>query len=242
LFAALPAAAFDPFEIQVYDGSASPPGVFGLELHLNYVPKGIATTGTPQLAPEHQFHFTFEPSLGITRFWELGAYVQFAVLPDGSARIAGGKLRSKFVVPEGTFEHLRLGINFEVSRIPAAFEEAEWGGEIRPIIAWEDDRWLFAANPNIGLAFSGSDQRPSFEPCAMAKVKLGEAIAAGVEYYGSTGALFSVSPLLDQEHYVFAAADLLNVRRVELNVGAGAGLTRSSNDVIVKAIFGWTFE
>ena len=106
-------------------------------------------------------HWTFEPAVGVLPFWELGAYLQFA-----QGRYEGVKLRSKFVTPEGIFQRLRLGVNFELAREPGA-----WGGEIRPIVAWEDDRFLFAANPNISFPVS-------FEPGAMAKVKLGP-VASG---------------------------------------------------------------
>ena len=38
------------------------------------------------------------------------------------------------------------------------------------------------------------------------------------------------------------AIDLLEVKHLELNMAAGKGLTGGSNDLIVKAIVGWTFE
>jgi hypothetical protein len=38
------ALAIDPFEIQVYDGTANAPGVPGLELHVNNVFSGAQTT------------------------------------------------------------------------------------------------------------------------------------------------------------------------------------------------------
>ena len=41
---ALPAAALDPFEIQIYDGTANAAGEPGLELHLNYVARGLRST------------------------------------------------------------------------------------------------------------------------------------------------------------------------------------------------------
>src|SRR5207237_1335801 len=100
---------------------------------------------------------------------------------------------------------------------------------------------IVALNPSVGLAFAGADRRPTFEPGVMAKVKVGR-IAAGFEYYGSTGALWDPAALREQEHYLFGAVDLLAVKNLELNVAAGAGLTGSSNDLIVKAIIGWTFE
>jgi hypothetical protein len=199
LFLAGPAAAFDPFEIQIYDGTADAPGESGLELHLNRAP-GVT-------------HWTFEPSIGLTRFWELGAYLQFA-----QGRYEGVKLRSKFVAPQGTFPHLRLGVNFELAREPDA-----WGGEIRPIVAWEDGRFLFAANPIVSFP-------AAFEPGAMAKIKLGP-VALGVEYYSS----------LPHEHYLFEAVDLLSVKNLELNAAVGQGLTGESASLIFKMIIGYTF-
>ncbi len=84
----LPAAALDPFEIQVYDGTANAPGVVGLELHLNYVPKGLTSSPAPELPPDRQAHATLEPSY-VTTYWELDAYAQGALLPDGTFDFAG---------------------------------------------------------------------------------------------------------------------------------------------------------
>jgi hypothetical protein len=47
-------------------------------------------------------------------------------IQDG--KYAGVKLRTKIIAPERG--HLRLAINFEVSRVPAE----GWGGEIRPYL------------------------------------------------------------------------------------------------------------
>ena len=158
---------------------------------------------------------TFEPSFGVLPFWELGAYLQTS---DG--RYEGAKLRTKFVTPEGWHPYLRLGLNAEIARVP----NEGWGGEIRPIVAWEDERFLFAANPNVGFPLS-------FDPGAMAKLKLGP-VALGVEYYAS---------LADGEHYLFEAVDLLALRGVEVNAAIGEGLTAASQSLIFKMILGYVF-
>jgi len=202
LLAAARALAFDAYEIQVYDGRADEEGQAGLEVHLNR-----ARGGT--------FNVTFEPSYGVLPFWELGGYLQTS---DG--RYEGAKLRTKFVIPEGWHPHLRLGLNAELARIP----NEGWGGEIRPIVAWDDERFLFAANPNVGFPLS-------FDPAAMAKLKLGP-IALGVEYYAS---------LADREHYLFQAVDLLALKDVEVNAAVGEGLTSSSRSLIFKMILGYAF-
>lgn len=195
VLAAAPALAFDPFEIQVYDGTADGRGEFGLEVHLN--------------RHHDATHLTFEPSFGVTGFWEVGGYLQ---LEQG--RYQGVKLRSKLVAPEGTFEHLRLGLNFEIALEPGG----NWGGEIRPILAWEDRHLLLAVNPNLGFP-------ASFEPAAMVKLKLGP-VAIGPEYYGSSGG----------EHYLLGAIDLISVSRLELNFGLGGG-----SAPVGKMILGYVF-
>ena len=93
------ARAVDPFEIQVYDGTVGDPGQPGVELHANTVIDGVRTSEPPELPAHHQSHFTLEPAVAITRWWELGLYLQSAVLPDGGFTYAGTKLRTKFVAP-----------------------------------------------------------------------------------------------------------------------------------------------
>src|SRR6516164_3019420 len=83
LFEGRASEAADPFEIQVYDGTANRPGVFGLELHANYVANGLESAPPPELPTHHVTHLTLEPSIGVTPWWELGAYLQSAVRPDG---------------------------------------------------------------------------------------------------------------------------------------------------------------
>lgn len=234
------AAAFDPFEIQVYDGEANDPGAASLELHVNYnhAPKRAASP--PEMAWHKQAHFTFEPALGITRFWEIGAYFQFAAAIGDTMYWAGTKLRTKFVTPEGWHPHLTLGINFEFAFIPQRFDADRYGGEIRPIIGWEDKYFHIAMNPNVEFAVAGQGLRdgPEFNPAISAVAKIPDIVSLGVEYYASVGPFAHPDPLKSQEHYLFGVANVLAFAGWELNFGVGAGLTPGSNDVIVKAIFG----
>jgi hypothetical protein len=241
---ALPARAGDPFEIQVYDGTANAPGVPGLELHLNGWPTGHRSSNPPEAPLHGQYHATLEPSLGITPFWELGAYLQSAVRTDeGAADWAGAKLRSKFVTPPGWDPHWRLGVNLELSYLPTLYDRSQWGSEVRPIVAWENATWLFALNPIIDQSLAGPDgaSGPSLQPAFKIAGKIGH-IALGVEYYSTLGYLTAIPALRDQEHYLFEVFDLIDVERFELNVGVGEGLTPASEGLIVKAILGYTFE
>src|ERR1044071_9847035 len=112
------ARAVDPFEIQVYDGGLAEPGHAGLELHLNSVISGHHDADPPELPAHHQSHLTAEGAFGVLDWWEVGAYLQTALLPDGSYEYAGSKLRSKFVLPAAQASPFRWGVNLEVSRLP----------------------------------------------------------------------------------------------------------------------------
>jgi hypothetical protein len=238
------ARAIDPFEIQVYDGTANDPGAPGLELHVNRVFSGLTTAASPELPQNHQSHFTLEPSLGLTPFWELGGYFETALRGDGTFDYAGVKLRSKFVTPKGWQPHLRLGVNLEVSLLPSTYDRNRWGGEIRPIVAWENERWLFAVNPIVDLSFAGPDasQGPTFQPAGMAKVKIADELALGFEYYADLGPISGFVPLRQEEHYLYEAADLLSIPHFELNAGVGEGLTAASNGFVAKIILGYEWE
>ncbi len=204
-FLATEARAGDPFEIQVYDGTANPPGVPGIELHLNQWATGNSAA-TPPEAPLHgQFHTTLEPSLGILPWWELGAYVQGAARTDaGVVDWAGVKLRSKFVTPPTWDPHWRLGVNFEGSYLPATYDHDQWGSEVRPIVAWHDDDWLFALNPILDQPLAGSDasQGPSFQPALKVARTVGP-VALGIEYYATLGPLTNIAPWSDEQQQIF---------------------------------------
>jgi hypothetical protein len=244
LLAAAEARAGDPFEIQVYDGTDNGPGVPGLELHLNDWATGNRQATPPEAALHGQFHATLEPSLGITPFWELGAYLQGAVrTDDGVVDWAGVKLRSKFVTPPSWSRHWRLGMNFELSYLPPTYDHDRWGSEIRPIVAWHDDAWLFVFNPILDQAFAGADapQGPSFQPAVKVARTVGP-VALGFEYYATLGPLSAILPWREEEQQVFEVVDLVSIDRLEVNFGVGEGLTEASAGVVVKAIVGWSFE
>jgi hypothetical protein len=242
LLAASDALALDAFEIQVYDGTADAPGKPGLELHANTVVSGQSQATPPELPSNHQTHLTLEPSLGLTRSWELGMYIQTTVLPDGSFAYSGIKLRSKFVRPSWPSNRLRWGVNLEISNLPPSFEANRWGAEVRPILAYATPggRFAFAFNPilDFDLAGAGAGGWPSFEPALSALFVIDGLCSVGLEYYGDLGPIDQPTHPSAEQHYLFEVLNVLRWRRLELNVGVGEGLTAASNPFVVKMIVG----
>jgi hypothetical protein len=247
LLAAPRARAVDPFEIQVYDGTANDPGAPGIELHLNHVALGLKQADAPELPQHNTTHLTLEPSFGLFPWWELGGYLQTAVRRDGTFDYAGVKLRSKFVTPPDWYSRdgrqLRLGVNFELSVLPERYDRDRWATEIRPIVAWDTPSWLFAVNPILDQALAGSGaEGPTFQPALMALYKVANVVSVGLEYYGNFGPISEPLSLRKQEQYIYEVVNLLAVERFELNGGLGEGLTPSSNSLVVKAIVGYAWE
>src|SRR5262249_33297119 len=135
-------------------------------------------------------------------------------------------------------------VNLEVSWLPEDFDRDRWGTEVRPIVAWENETWLFAVNPilDTSLGGPGSREGPSFEPALMAKFKVDGKFDVGFEYYANLGPVVGPVPWSEQEHYLFEAFDLLSVERFELNAGIGEGLSAGSNGLVLKMIAGYTWE
>jgi hypothetical protein len=237
------AHAVDPFEIQVYDSGLAAPGHATLEIHLNSVVSGHHEAVPPELPSHHQSHFTAEGALGIFDWWEAGAYLQTALLPDGSYHYAGSKLRSKFVLPARAGSAFRFAVNLEVSRLPAAYDPNRWGAEIRPIATWTSagGRLYVGVNPivDVSLAGPGRGEAPSFEPAATVLGVVDGLASFGLEYYADLGPIGSWSPAGAQEHYLYEVINVLRWRRLELNAGVGEGLTEGSNRFVAKMIVGF---
>lgn len=246
--APLAAAALDRFEIQVYQAEVNEPGRFGLEVHANYTLEGETVPAWPsEVPPDQVFRLTFEPALGVTRWLELGGYLQTFVAPAGGLQYGGFKLRAKMVAPREEGDRFFYGVNVEVGRVPSSVEEYGWANEIRPILGWSDGTWLLDLNPIFGYALSGPQAfRVDLEPAAKVAWNTQAGFAVGVEWYAELGYLDALLPLSEQSHYLFAVLDLVPARGQaegpwELNLAVGAGLGAADQKAVVKAIAGRSF-
>lgn len=104
--------------------------------------------------------------------------------------------------------------------------------------------WLFAANPIVGqpLTAPALGDGPNFQPAVLA-LHQWKPVSVGLEYYGNLGA-FSAGflPVQKQEHYLYDVVNLHTIRRFELNLGFGHGLTEASNAFLAKLIVGYRWE
>ena len=150
------ARALDAFEIQVYDGTANAAGAPGLELHINDVMRR-PTTAMPRARTQPSTG-SFHTGAFMRRHGLLGAR---CLPPDGAADdgtfdFAGVKARSKLVTRPSWSTTRRLGLNVEVSDIPARYEAERWGLELRPIVAQDLGQFSVVVNPIVSVSLTGS--------------------------------------------------------------------------------------
>jgi hypothetical protein len=124
-----------------------------------------------------------------------------------------------------------------------SFSEDTWTWEIRPIVDKQLGRWYFAVNPALEKSLHGLNSNQGFEfaPSTKISFQLTKVVAAGIEYYSSLGPIGHISTWDEQQHQIFPAIDLSLSPRLEFNFGVGFGLTKSTDDLIVKLILGYQF-
>ena len=225
-----------PDEIQVYTDDLEAPGERGIELHVNTTPSGRATPAYPgEVVPHHGLRITPEISWGLARNWDAGIYLPFVRSGDGADFFAGPRLRLKWLPlkPAAGGAGAFAGINWELSFVQQRFEQARRTLEIRPILGYRGETWLFSFNPIVTAELAGDDKGVlMFAPAAKLSRTLSHGVALGAEYYAELGRLSHFAPRAEQSHVLYAVLDTERV-----NFGIGRGLTGASDRWTIKAIF-----
>ncbi len=243
VIAVLPAAAQDPFEIQVYEYVTTPKGRWNLETHFNYTARGT-TVHAGRVAPSQgQSHLTFELTRGITELFELAGYVVFAKREGHSPDLVGWRVRPRIRAPESWNLPVKLSLSTEVAFPRDLYEEEDVTLEVRPIIERQFGRLLIDLNPVIGRSLQGpgTDAGWDFEPGARVGLTVSRIVDVSVEYYGSLGPVGDFLPAGEQVHQFFGGGDLQLTPIVVLNLGLGLGVTDAGNRTVLKVRLGWMF-
>jgi hypothetical protein len=232
-----------PDEIQVYTEEMDDPGEFGLELHVNYVPRGEKTAPYDGAMPSyHMLQLTPEFSYGITKTLEAGLYLPVAFSGDGTAYGNGARLRLKYIAPRDEADAFFWGINTEVGYFSHRVSESNWGIELRPIIGYRGKDWLVAFNPILDADLSSNvSRKPNFEPALKLTRTVREGVRAGLEYYGAFGPLFDPASASERSHFLYAVVDV-DLHGFDFNLGVGRGYGAEADTRVVKAIISLPFK
>jgi hypothetical protein len=234
------ANAQNNYEIQVYASPTMSKGFTMFELHSNYTLNGSTQIVNGVLPSNHSLHETVEITTGITPVFETGVYLFTNYTPGYGYQVVGVHLRPRVMAPTDWGIPFGLSLSMEIGYQKPAYADDEWSLEIRPIIDKQWGNFYASINPTFGIALQSqyNTSVPTFEP----NVKLSYAIftntALGIEYYGDMGPVTQFDQGPQQNHALFLAYDLLNNAKWELNIGAGFGLTPSTDPFVFKIITG----
>jgi len=236
------AFAIDFYEIQIYDTHTVAPGHLDLELHSNTVNSATGEQAKAALNP-YQIHETIEATYGILQWLEVGQYLATAKLGNGEYEYAGSRTKVHFGVPQTFDWPVRFGGNVELGYMRSAAEENPFSLELRPIVETSFGKLTLVANFAFEDPFSGPGAHQGFQlaPSGEIVYDLCRWVSPALEYYGDMGALKALPAIQSQQHFIVPAANLHIFENLELNVGVGFGLTRTSNGTFLKSIVGWTF-
>jgi hypothetical protein len=237
------AHAIDFYEIQIYTVDTTPAQQLELELHSNTV-----TTATGQLAHEtinpYQIHETLEATYGVFEHLEVGQYFCTAKLSNGNYEYAGSRSKMHFGISQTDKWPIALGGNIELDYMRFAAEDQPLTLELRPILESHLEHFDIVANLAFEKPFSGpgTHQGMQFDPSGeIVYNNLYRWFSPALEYYGDMGAIAYLPGVQQQQHFLVPALNLDLDPRLEINLGVGFGLTRASNGVFIKSIFGWLF-
>ncbi|MBS0521895.1 MAG: hypothetical protein JSR90_24585, partial [Proteobacteria bacterium] len=151
----------------------------------------------------------------------------------------GIKLRHLFVSPHAEQRTFFYGLNFEWSYVTPSFSPNPVGLEVRPILGVRDRGWEFIVNPIYDVEI-GPQPTSSFAPAARLAHEIADDTWIGVEYYTDLGPLGDFPTPNDRQHNLFGVVDF-KWAGFDIDLGAGFGLTGSSDGVVAKTIIGHAF-
>jgi hypothetical protein len=227
-------------EIQVYNADIAEVGQWTYQQHLNFAAIGQTAPEFPGgFTSNHSLQGTPEFAYGLTKWWEIGFYLPFAVTGNGELLSDGAKIRNLFVVPDAAKRDFFYGVNFELSYEMAQFSPTPWVLEIRPIIGVRNKEWEFIVNPIVDVSF-GPPGEADFAPAARLARNLGEDRFIGLEYYSDFGKIGSFLPAQQQSQQFYAVTDF-KVKEIDVELGVGYGFTTGSDRLVFKVIIGYAF-
>lgn len=232
-----PASAFaNTDEIQVYDASIAPVGVFNLTMHDNYTIKGSKTPDYPGgLEPYHSLNGVPEWAYGVTPWFEAGLYLPlYSYTQNKGFTLNGFKVRALFVVPHADDRTFFYGINFEFSYNSKHWDTHRFTSEIRPIIGWHLGRVDLIFNPILDNSYTGFSHL-DFAPSTRLALHLNRAWAVAAEEYDDFGELRHFDSSSQQWHQLFAVFDFTG-GPVSVEGGIGFGLTHATDKLALKLI------
>jgi hypothetical protein len=237
LFLASTTARAQTDEIQVYTAAIASVGTFNLTWHNNYVANGLVGQPFPGgVAADRSFNGVTEWAYGVAPWFEAGLYMPlYSRDPRLGWGFNGFKLRTLFVVPNADERTFVYGVNFEFSDNSPRWDDRRFTQETRPIVGWHLKPVDIIINPILDTKYQDGLKGLDFVPAARVAYNATPLWAVAVEEYDDYGTLGDLQSGQNQVHQLFAVVDH-TVGTLDIEAGAGVGLTRTTDKLTFKLI------
>ncbi len=186
---------------------------------------------------------SIEIEYGVTDRWTLAAYADFEYPKGGDFKYVQARaVVTRFRFFEQGERFLDGAIYIEYYLPYKKYRESEHV-ETRLILQKDLGRISLIANPIVDKNVSGGvEEGLEFEYAAGIYLRSTPRLTPGLEFYGEMGELSDLKPKDEQEHWIFPRLGIQLGRRVALDIGYGFGLTKASDDQVLKTILEFEFE
>ena len=235
------AAQVDPWEFEVYPYRTTGRGVLELEWLNGVVAQGRSEggkgTSAGTLPSQSMWRTALEVTYGLSDRIEAAAYLNLAKPNGHNLQFAGSKFRVRGSLFDQGQLPVDLGwyIELDYHRVPQ-FDDQKLELELRPIIQKDLGSFSLMFNPIFEKVLTGPEKSKGYEFGYAAGIyyRWQRAISPGIEFFGGIGNLNDTERRAEQQHYIFPVIRGELPHGLEYNIGAGFGLTRGSDPVIVK--------
>ena len=236
--------AQENYEIQVYASPTMAKGTTIFELHNNYTFNGRTDVVDGVLPSNHAYHLTLEITHGITKNFEVGFYLFTNYTSPYGFKVVGTHIRPRVSAPESWGIPVGLSLSAEIGYQRSEYSDETWSMEIRPIIDKQIGKLYVSFNPTLGIQLKGvnSQSAPAFAPNIKVALTVAQWLSLGTEYYGDLGPLNNFDNASEQNHALYAVADLFVDPKWEINFGPGWGLTTSTDKFLIKLLVGYRLQ
>jgi hypothetical protein len=240
--AAVSASAQDLFELEVFEFETASAGEYDVELHTNVMSRGGVVPASA--AGDHRpAHISIEVGRGWTDRFETAIFVQTAPFGSaGSARFAGGHVRSKARLGTLPSLPLRIAVSAEYAFNRTAFDHERQTLEVRSILDYARGRLALIANPGVEVVTHGSGEGldPVFDVSAKAGWRLMERLTVAADYFSAAATTRHLQPEATSHHLLFVGVDVDLGGGWELGLSAGHCVTRNE-PWLLKSVIGFAF-
>ena len=231
------ASAQQGYEFEVYGANIGNRGSSELELHTNFVPDGLTSSEEGVIPTHRAVRSSLEFGHTINEWLRGSVYLTSFAGQGRELTYVGNRARLTAVAPKRWALPFDLALANEISYARPGFSENRWAYELTPIIAKQIGAVSLTLNPALERGIGNqSEHEIELEPRGQLAYSFGDEGSFALEYYAGLGGIGESKPMKDQRHQLFARMSAEVAPRLELSLGAGRGLTRTSDRWVIATV------